>query len=242
MTKSGYISSSAKLLMWLSGLLLFCNVLVMAGGLTTPVVAQFATKLSGFSIYVVLFVGFAALNGEGIGHKRAKMRKKRAVTIRLQFLLIFCYLLRYIKSAPHLYALSLSAESAWGIVFRLFMSVVSVVGSFGFLMTMVSLWYILRDEGETKLLPIEVASFGVGVIYNIYKLMSFAVVDYKLTFMGELFVSVFSNSLVSHILCICQYAVNILMFALVYRYYRLKSVQEAEQVKNAPKPLQARNV
>ena len=84
------------------------------------------------------------------------------------------------------------------------MSAVSTVGSYGFLLVAVSLWYIFRDGKRKELLPIEITAFVFGIIYNLYKLFNYAVARYGVDVLGDLFIRFFSNNAALKVLCSCS--------------------------------------
>lgn len=244
MAKSSFMSNSAKLLAVVSGLLLLANFLVSVGSLEGyDTFATWGTKISNLSLYVVLVLGYIAFNGEGVGHKRSRDRKSKKITGFLKLILFFCFILRYIKGAPEMAVLSLPADSVGGITARFVMSLVSTVGSYGFLLGAVSLWYVFRDNGKKELMPIEIVSFSVSVLYNVFKLFNYAVGKYGITLLGDVFTGVFSQSNVLHVLCLLQFFFNLLMFIVVAKHYGKIGAKEQKVLDDNTKELsRARNV
>lgn len=242
MAKSSYFSNSAKLLCFVAVLLFSINALLTLGSFEgLEVLSQWGTSLSNFSFYVILVIGFIAFNGEGVGHKRYRDRKSKKVTDRLKLLLFFCFFLRFFKQTIEYYVMK--TEGGFDILMRFIMSVVSTVGSYGFLLFVVTLWYILRDADKKELMPFEVSAFIFGLLYNIYKIFNFCVVKYNITILGDLFSRLFSSDGVFYTLCLLQLFVDIVMFARVCTYYDKLGEEEQKDIDSGIKKLtEARNV
>lgn len=226
MSKSGYISNSAKLMSVVAVLLFAANALIAADSFDIfGNLSQWGTSLTGFTLYAVLIIGFIAFNGEGVGHKRYRDRKSKKVTDRLKLHLFFCFFLNFFKRVMEISVMQ--SEGARGIFLRFLMSAVSTVGSYGFLLVAVSLWYIFRDGKSKELLPIEITAFVFGIIYNLYKLFNYAVARYGVDVLGDLFIRFFSNNAVLKVLCLLQLLFDILMFVRVCIYYG--KIGDAEQ-------------
>ena len=77
MAKSSYLSNSAKLLIAVSALLFIANTLLTLGSFAgIQNFTDLGSSLSNTALYIVLIIGFIAFNGEGVGHKRYKDRKR----------------------------------------------------------------------------------------------------------------------------------------------------------------------
>lgn len=244
MAKSSYLSNAAKILAVLSGMLLLANVLVAVGSIgCIPRVSEIATSFSNLCLYVVLVMGYVAFNGESVCHKRNRERKKKKILGFFKLLLFFCFVLRYIKGVPENWAMSLPQESFMGLSARLGMSLLSTVGSYGFLFGAVSLWYFLRDRENIKLLLPELVSLMISFLYNAFKFFNYAVGKYEISVFGESFSSIFSQSEISQILCIFQFLFNLIMLISVAVFYGKKGSVEQEILDNNTRELQrARNV
>ena len=244
MAKSTYLSNSAKLLAVLSGMLLLANVLVAVGSMgNLPHVSRLATSFSSLCLYVVLVGGYIAFNGEAVCHKRYRDRKKKKVLGFFKLLLLLCFLSRYIKAVPENLAMTIPAESLGGILARLGVSLLSTVGSFGFLFGALSLWYLIRDKENNKLLLPELVSFMISLVYNIFKFFNYAVGKYEIKAFGEGFTSIFSQNEISQILCVFQFLLNLIMFVCVIIYYSKKGEGEQQILDKNTKDLKkARNV
>ena len=244
MAKSTYLSNSAKILAALSGMLLFANILVAIGSIGgIPAVSKFATSYSNLCLYVVLIMGYIAFNGEAVCHKRNRDRKKKRLLGAFKLLLFLCFILRYIKVVPENLATTIPAESFGGILARLGVSLLSTVGSFGFLFGAVSLWYLIRDKENTKLLLPELVSFMISLVYNIFKFFNYAVEKYQITAFGESIASIFSQNSIAQILCVFQFFFNLIMLIMVTVYYSKKGESEQKILdKNTKELKKARNV
>lgn len=242
MTKSSYLSNSAKLLIIVSAILFAANALLIIGSFSdVQRFTELGSSLSNTALYIVLVIGFIAFNGEGVGHKRHRDRKSKKVTSFFKLHLFICFLMNFIKAAFDMYAMSLDSTARTIACFV--MSLVSTVITYGFLLCVVSLWYIFRDNSHKKLLPLEALAFLSGLIYNVYKLFNYAVVKYEITLLGSMFTELFGSNNVLRILCLLQLLFNILMFVQVSVYYgKLGDKEQAEQSKNAKVLRPAQNV
>lgn len=229
MVKTGYFSNSSKFMAAVSAFLFIANGFVVIGEFTNDKVSSYATMFSSLSLYVVLILGYVALNGEGLGHKRARDRKSKKATGYLKFLLLFVFLYRFIKAIPEQYAVSFSADSFAGILFRFVASILSTVGSYGFFVAAVSLWYVIRDGENKKLVPIEATAFISGVLYNLFKMFNYAVGKYGVTALGDIFIRIFTDKYILHTLCLLQFFLDTIMFIVVAKYYNGLSIEEEEQ-------------
>ncbi len=225
MTKSGYLVNSAKLLLVCSCLLFAANLFVFLGK-SSESMLFFGNKLSDIAFYVVLVLGFLSFNGEGISYKISRDLKRKNHTRLLKALLIFAFLLRYIKKPFANVLLAVSAETLGGAFLRLFLGAFNTVASYGFLFTIVSLWYYKRDSHYNKLSKIELISFIVGMVSNLYKTLNFSVTKYSLTYFGGFFTSIFSSDSVMYTLILAQFLVNTLMFIIVFKEYEKNLTQE----------------
>lgn len=237
MAKSTYFSNSAKLLTFAAALLFLTNAFSTMGSfLKNESLADWGSRLSSLALYVVLALGYVAFNGEGVGHKRYRDRKSKKITGYLKLNLVFCFALNFMKNG--LNAAVLTTTGAAGIVARVVMSIVSVVGSYGFLLCVVSLWYVIRDRAHKCLLPLELIAFAFGVMYNLYKCFNYLVVKYNVGIIGNTVTELFSNSNVLKILCLLQLGFDVLMLVQVCIYYAKKGEGEQAILDKNEKQLQ----
>ncbi len=244
MAKSTYLSNSAKILAVLSGMLLLANILVAVGSMGGfPSVSEFATSFSNLCLYVVLIMGYIAFNGEAVCHKRNRDRKKKRLLGVFKLLLLLCFLLRYIKVVPENLAMTIPASSLGGVLARLGVSLLSTVGSFGFLFGAVSLWYLIRDRENQSLLLPELVSVMISFAYNFFKFFNYAVGKYEITAFGEGFTAIFSQDSISQILCVFHFLFNLIMLIMVTACYSKKGESEQQVLdKNTKELKKARNV
>ena len=242
MIKSNYLSNSAKLLIIVSALLLATNTLLALGSFTNNLrLTELGSSLSGTSLYVVLVIGFIAFNGEGVCYKRLRNRKRKKITDYFKWHIFICFLMNFIKGAFDMYVMSLTGVTRTIACF--IMSFVSTAITYGFLLCIVSIWYIFRDKSCKKLLLFEVTAFIFGLIYNGYKFFNYAIVKYEITVWNDGFKMLFSDDSAMKLLCILQLVFDIIMFAMVaYHYGELALSEQEEAQKNAKVHFNARNV
>ncbi len=236
MTKSEYLSNSAKLLMISSILLFVTNALTYFGTEVTQL-ADLGQRLSNISFYAVLIMGFLAFNGEGVGYKRSRDYVKKKRTSILKFFLVFAFLFRYIKAAVETMVLSTSPAGVGGVTARLIMGAVNMVASYGFILTLASLWFLIRDINTKGLFAVESASFLCGVLYNGYKVLNYTVTKYGVTAFGDFVVNIFSSQTAMQIMCLVQFFLNALMCFMIMLHYNKKVVSEQEEHTKAQKTL-----
>ncbi len=235
MTKSGYFSTSGKLLMISSILLLVSNIAVFASGYNTNIVS-WSTKISDITFYLVFLFVFLAFNGEGIGYKTSRDLKKKKITKYLKFLLFITFVMRFIKKPFEVFLLSFATQSIFGTTIRLFLGGFNAVVSYGFLFTVASVFYCLRDKKFKILHIVEATSLIVGVINTVFKMLNYAVTKYGLLYVDDVFVEFFSNRVISSMLIIMQFAVNAIMFVFIMKTYsEFLSEEQFEKEKIAKK-------
>ncbi len=225
MTRAEYLSNSSKLLMICSAFLFAVNSLSFIG-MSSDAFSSITSKLTNICFYVVLVLGFLAFNGEGIAYKHARQRKYKKVTVVLKALLLFAFLIRFIKTPVEGLALGISHNSVGGAFARLGLGAFNTVASYGFLLTAVALWYLLRDSGTKKLVIPQSLALLSGVLYNAYKVLDYSVTKYDFTYFGNTFNQVFSNPVVHNILCLVHFLADIIMFAVVLKHYDQMAIPE----------------
>lgn len=242
MAKSSYLSNSAKLLIVVCGILLVANSLLTIGAFAdNQVITEWGSNLSNKALYIVLVVAFLGFNGEGVCHKRSRDRKSKIITSYFKWHLFICFFMNFFKGAFDMYAMGLTGASRTIACF--FMSVVSTVSTYGFLLCLVSLWYIFRDSSHKKLLPLEAMAFISGLIYNGYKLFNYAVAKYEITIFSSVFSEFFGSNDILRILNLLHLIFSIVMFIRVAVYYgKLGEKEEQELKKNRKTLAPARNV
>lgn len=237
MTKSEYISNSAKLLLLCSVFLFIANLLVLFSGVGETV-AVLGEKLSNFTFYFVTVAAFLAFNGEGIAYKRSKEKKKKMKTNLLKLLLVFSFLVRYVKKPIENFILSSVGECTRGTdivgtVARVFLGAFNTVASFSFLFMLVAFWYMMRDNNN-KLLMLQTGAFLIGVVYNFYRMFNYAITKYGLA-LGDFYTELFSNETFMKSVVLLFYAILGVMFFVVMKTYNKNILDEQEAIRKTKK-------
>lgn len=234
MTKSEYLSNSAKLLAIVSALLLVANFLVSFCS-DTELLFSLGQKLSNLSFYVAMILGFLAFNGEGIAYKRAREYKNKKFTTVLKIFLVYAFVFRFFKTLVENALVEEGATDWSGLLAALFCAMLNAVASYGFLLMLVSLRYVFRDSSSKKLFAVETVSFLVGVVYNVFKLFNYVVAKYNFAGFSQSLNAIFVNEGVLHTLCVLQYFLNFVMFIFVMLHYSHLAVGEQETFKSTQK-------
>lgn len=190
----------------------------------------FLNKLPDLSVYIFTFLSYLALNDEKAAHRKIKDIKSQKKLKVLKTFLIFVFISHFFKVTIQNALFNLN-NSFFTIVSDVFLS----VASFSFFLLLVSLWYFLRDKNEGKIRFVAGVSVIVSCLYTILKF-----------FLNKQVFPLHSFSLytddeyillqrVQFISCLVQYAVNIIMFALVKKYYEKKEMESEEKEKSLPK-------
>lgn len=228
MTKSEYLSNSAKLFA-VNGIILFiANAFIFAGNFNAQLGA-YGTKLANYTFFIILVLAFLALNGEGIGYKRHKdfINKKRIKLLKL--LLLFVFILRYAKVPVEQTLLSWNGSEFLQVMGKIFLGFFNTVGSYSFLFIMVSLLYLIRDKADTRLFLFETVSFFSGVFYALYRTLYICICKYQLIGTDGVIVKVFSSESVMYILGLVEYFLFIVMCFVIIHSYNLKVADEMEE-------------
>lgn len=242
MTKSDYLSNSSKLLLICSCLLFVNSTFTILSGMFDGA-KSLASAFTTICFYGVLVMGFLAFNGEGISYKHTKSVKKRRATMILKMILVSVFLFRYVKTPISTFLLSFDVESASGVISRLFMSFLNTIASYGFLMTIIALWFVLRDKTVKKISVLSFCALFSGLLYNGFKFINYSVVKYGVPVEDNVFSNVFTNELYLNIFALIQFGFNIAMCVAAFRYYEsLIMAEHEEKEKNIKKMITARNI
>lgn len=242
MTKSDYLSNSSKLLLFCSCLLFVNSALTILSG-TFENVKGLSNTFTSVCFYGVLVMAFLAFNGEGISYKHTKSTKKRKATVALKFLVVSVFLFRYIKTPVTAFLLGFDVATPLGVASRLFMSFINTVASYGFLMTVISLWFIFRDRNVKKLLPADFCALFSGLLYNAFKFINYAIVKYGITVTDNSFSDIFTKDSTLNILGLVQFGFNIVMCIVAFRYFEsLIPSEHEEKEMTVKKMLVAKNI
>lgn len=228
MTRSDYLANSSKLLLICSCFLFVVNSLSLFG-MYSDALSDISSKLVSACFYVVLVFGFLAFNGEGIAYKHSRQRSHKKKTVILKIILLSAFLIRFVKTPLESFGMGVDAQSFLGAITRFGLGVLNTVASYGFLLTCVALWYVFRDIGSKKLIIPEVLAFLSGLIYNAYRVVNYSVTKFEFTYFGDVFNEIFSNGLVLNILCLVHFATDIIMFAIVLKYYNTRAITEQDE-------------
>lgn len=242
MTKSDYLSNSAKLLLISSALLFLTNALSLLVSFSSGL-SEIAEKLSTFSFYGVFVLGFLAFNGEGIAYKHSREIQNKRKTTHFKILILFAFVARFVKAFLENFILKLEPAEMAGVLGRLFLSVFNTVSSYGFLLTMVALWFLVRDNNYKNLVPFEALAFITGLLYNVYKIFNYAVLKYDINVFGGLFSELFSQKTVLNALCLLHFSLDIIMCATAVAFYDKKAAKEqSEKTSGGKKTITARRI
>ena len=213
MTKSEYLSNSAKLLSISSAILFIANAFIFAGMFNSGLGA-YGEKVSNYTFYIVFVLNFLALNGESIGYKRNRDFKNRKFTRVLKYILLFTFLIRFIKKPVENLFLFIGGKGVTLILSKLFLGFFNTFATYGFLFTMISLLYLIRDKEENKLFYIESATFFSGILCAVYRSLNYSVTKYELTEIGDNLVNMLSNDYVKYVLVLVEFLLFIIMFCI----------------------------
>lgn len=191
----------------------------------------FLIKLPDLSVYIFTFLSYLALNDEKAAHRKIKDIKSQKKLKVLKTFLIFVFVSHFFKTLVQKTLLSLD-NSFFTVVSDVFLT----VASFSFFLLLVSLWYFFRDKNEGKIRFVACVSAIVSIAYTVLKFFLsqkvFPLYSFS-TFTNDEYILV---QRVQYISCLVQYAVNIIMFALVKKHYEKKEMDSEEKEKSLPKP------
>ncbi len=228
MTRSDYLGNASKLLLICSCFLFAVNSLSFFG-MYVDVFSGISSKLTTACFYVVLLLGFLAFNGEGIAYKHSRQRNHKKKTVVLKIILLSAFFIRFVKTPVQSLALGVNAESVGGALARLGLGMLNTVASYGFLLTCVALWYIFRDMGNKKLFVPQVLAFLSGLVYNAYRIFNYSITKFEFTYFGDVFTEAFGNGVVLNILCLVHFMADIIMFAVVLKFYNAQAIIEQNE-------------
>lgn len=191
----------------------------------------FLIKLPDLSVYIFTFLSYLALNDEKAAHRKIKDIKSQKKLKVLKAFLIFVFVSHFFKVTVQKTLFNLN-NSFFTVVSDVFLT----VASFSFFLLLVSLWYFLRDKNEGKIRFVACVSVAVSCFYTILKFFLnkevFLLRSYS-EFTNDEYIFV---QRVQYISCLVQYAVNIIMFALVKKHYEKKEMESEEKEKSLSKP------
>lgn len=242
MTRAEYLSNSAKLFCF-NGIILFvANAFIFAGNFNADLGA-YGNKLSGYTFYIIAVLSFLALNGESVGYKRHRDFTNRNRTRALKLLLVFIFLMRFVKKPVELVIQSIFYDSALSAVGKLLSGAVNTVATYSFLFTLISLLYIVRDKSDKVLVVFESVAFGCGTFYALYRTLFYAVTKYGLTISASDIAHLFSDESMMYAFSLLAYLVFVIMCLAVMRSYNARVLYEQdEKIKEKKKLLVASQI
>ncbi len=228
MTRAEYLLNSVKLFSVSGIILLVANSFIYAGAYNESLLA-YGTKITSYTFYVICVLCFLALNGEGIGYKRHRdFSCKKRINI-LKIVLLFIFLVRFLKWAVEDVILEAGLSGGALLCGKLFLGIFNTASSFSFLFMLVSLAYLFRDIDTKKVFVFEAISFVFGLVYCVYRTLSYAVTKYGFDEFGTFFFDVFSNGTALQIFSLAQYVAFIVMCFVVKAYYNTKVLGEQDE-------------
>lgn len=228
MTRAEYLLNSVKLFS-ISGIILFvANSFIYAGAYNESLLA-YGTKITSYTFYIICVLCFLALNGEGVGYKRHRdFSCKKRINV-LKVFLLFIFLVRFLKWAVEDVILEADLSGGALVCGKLFLGVFNTVSSFSFLFMLVSLTYLFRDVDTKRVFAVEAVSFIFGLVYCVYRTLSYAVTKYGLGEFGTIFSRIFSNEGALQIFSLVQYVAFIVMCFVVKDHYNSKVLGEQDE-------------
>lgn len=230
MTKSSYLSSAAKYFAIVSALILLPNLFSMLG--TFEKIAELTGRITGFSFYLIIVLIYVALNGEGIAYRKNRLTEKLRATVYLKRYLLFSVIINFSKNYLERKVFTYSGSNVIRAFWELSSSFLFSVTSFSFVVTVVLIWYLKRDKEIKGLAKIEMTAIISGVIYNLFKALSFPVESYGTKIYGEALIRFFSFQIIGNILCVLCCIVFIITFIVISKKYTSLFEKEEEERKS----------
>lgn len=214
MSKKTRFSRSARLCA-VAAVLLSVSLLLTLFGSAVP--DKFSRPVFFIALYGVPVLLLAALLGERGAHRRALDRKAARAPAVLLWLLAGVFFYKYVREA--LTAALARVPAVTGLLTAVF--------GFSFLLWGVTVWYAVRDREVTSLRLPERLAVVVGALYALFRLVHFETV-YGFLKIGGAARGVLTSDNLLNVLCLVQYAVDALVFILVFLRYRALAASESE--------------
>ena len=231
MNKNEYFAKASEYFMIGTVLLIATKILSMFLDISNgnfDKAAKLNTSATNVVFYIFLVLAFVALNGEGIGHKRERNKHRKKITGRLKWLIAFNVFFVFIK-APLNTAIAESEKfAASGVLLRLGVSAFISFGSLSFFLLVISLWYFLRDRKESALFIVQTVAVFISICYFLFKTANLAINSYGVVLPSEVLTRFIASPVSADILCLLQYIADIVMFAVVKRYYSARAAEADE--------------
>lgn len=223
MSKKTRLSRSARLCA-VAAVLLFVSLLLTLLGDAVP--AKFTRPVFFVALYGVPVLLLAALFGERGAHRRALDRQAARAPAVLLVLLAGVFFYKYVREA---------LTAALARVPALVGLLTAVLG-FSFLLFGITIWYAVRDRDVASLRLPERLAVIVGALYALFRLVHFETV-YGFLKIGGAARAVLVSDNVLNLFCLVQYAVDGLVFVLVFLRYRALALRESETRPAANRPV-----
>lgn len=230
MTKSSYLSSAAKYLAIVSALILLPNLFSMLGSFEK--IAELTGRVTTFSFYLIIVLIYVALNGEGIAYRKNRLTEKLRATVYLKRYLLFSVIINFAKNYLERKVFTYSGSNVIKVLFELSSGALFSVASFSFVVTVVLIWYLRRDKDIEGLAKFEMIAIISGVIYNLFKALSFPIESYATKIYGEALTRVLSFQIIGDIFCILCCVVFIIAFVVISKKYASLYEKEEEERKS----------
>ncbi len=233
MLKCRFLKNSAKVLTFSVGLLYVSNLILLLSSLYPGFVEKLGwfSSLPDVSVYVFTFLTYLALNDEKAAHRKTKDIKSQKKLKALKAFLVFVFVFNFFKMSVSAYL-----KNAENIFCDVLSSLLLTVSSFSFFMLLLSLWYFFRDKNEGSLKIASAMSVAVSTIYAVIKFL------FELTAVREFSSAIQNNAFFEsqkyrYIMCLLQYAVNIVMLLVIkFHYEKQEEKYELEEKDIEKKP------
>lgn len=229
MLKQRFLKNSSRLLLVATVILFLGNLVVTLFAFSNEFALRF-TSLSKFPQLVsFLFplLAYLSLNDEKSAHRKIKDVKSQRVVIYFKRFLVVIFASLFFKSAITTNLINLKSNF-WNLV----LSLILVVLSYSFFLTCVSLWYFIREKIDVKIRVVALVSTLVSLFYIFYKFLISIIIDYPVVNISLNEDVLTKLDFSQQMLCLLQYAVNIVMLITFKKYYEKKE-DELETIEQA---------
>ena len=238
MTKESYFYNSSKLMFTATFLLLISNLSLFLKTVSPwfeDNCVFLYDKLPILTFVIFSLLAFVAVNGECVAYRRERCLKSRKTRSRLKFYILLNIIFLFAKSSLVKAALKTNQLTPGGALFRIGVSIVTVVISYSFFLLLLLIVYRFRDRSVRKLAIIENIAIGFSAFYELFRIINFSINDYDVDFFGGVVSRLFSSSVLMNALCIIQYVLVAVALIFIRNYYSSASALADEKKKNAAK-------
>lgn len=222
MNKNEYLSNASKYFAIGSALLFVSNLINFIVGITGTQgkIAKLGTSTTNFAFYAFLVLAFIAFNGESIGHKKDGALKRKRISGRLKWLIAYDLILMLFKTSINSSVTAKPVSSASGIIVRVIAALFVSGSSLSFFLLVVTLWYFIRDRKNGGIISaVQGSALAVSLFYFLLKTSNQIVSAYGVTLPSEILNTVLCSSVLMSLICLLQYAADIVMFLFVKKHY-----------------------